>query len=73
MTRDEKLDIIADILEVEPSELADNMQLEDFDTWDSVAILAIVSEVIDHTGKYMHASEIEALKTVEDLLKVLGD
>ena len=73
MTKEEKLETIADILEVEVSELEDDKELKDFDSWDSVAVLAIISEVIDNTGKYLHASEIEGLNTIQDLINVLGE
>lgn len=68
MTKEEKLELIADILEVEVEELNDEAVLEDFEAWDSVAVLSIISAVNEETGHFLHASEITALKTVADLL-----
>lgn len=69
MTREEKIEIIADILEVEPDEVQEDMVLEDFETWDSVAVLSVIAMVDEHFGKYPHASEIRSYIKVGDLMK----
>ena len=43
MTREECLETVADILELESKELKDEMVLEDIDTWDSIAVLSVIS------------------------------
>ena len=68
MTREEKLEIIADILEVEVDELEDDMVLEEFETWDSVAVLSVIAMMDEKFGKYPHASEIRQYVRVIDLL-----
>ena len=69
MTREEKIEIIADILEVEPDEVQEDMVLEDFETWDSVAVLSVIGMMDEHFGKYPHASEIRSYIKVGDLMK----
>ena len=69
MTREEKIEIIADILEVEPDEGQEDMVLEDFETWDSVAVLSVIAMMDEHFGKYPHASEIRSYIKVGDLMK----
>lgn len=69
MTREEKIEIIADILEVEPDEVQEDMVLEDFETWDSVAVLSVIVMMDEHFGKYPHASEIRSYIKVGDLMK----
>ena len=69
MTREEKIEIIADILEVEPDEVQEDMVLEDFETWDSVAVLSVIAMMDEHLGKYPHASEIRSYIKVGDLMK----
>lgn len=69
MTREEKIEIIADILEVEPEEVQEDMVLEDFETWDSVAVLSVIAMMDEHFGKYPHASEIRSYIKVGDLMK----
>lgn len=71
MTREEKIEIIADILEIEMEEVKEDAVLEEFDTWDSVAILGVISAVSEETGQFLHADEILQLKTIGDLFGVL--
>ena len=62
---------IADILEVNDDEIIEDKELKDFDAWDSIAVLSVISLVSDNTGRFLHASEITALSTVGDLLNLL--
>ena len=71
MTREEKLEVIADILEVE--EVEEDNVLEDFETWDSIAVLSVISVITEETGLFPHANEIKKFKTVSDLMKAIGD
>ena len=45
------------------------MVLEDFETWDSVAVLSVIAMMDEHFGKYPHASEIRSYVKVSDLMK----
>ena len=65
MTREEKLEVIADILEVE--EVEEDNVLEDFETWDSIAVLSVISVITEETGLFPHANEIKKFKTVSQL------
>ena len=71
MTREEKLEVIADILEVE--EVEEDNVLEDFETWDSIAVLSVISVITEETGLFPHANEIKKFKTVSDIMKAIGD
>ncbi len=68
MSKEEKLEIIADILEVDADELEEDMLLEDFETWDSVAVLSVIAMMDEKFGKYPHASEIRQYIKVIDLM-----
>ena len=70
MTREEKIEMIADILEADLEEVTEESVLEDFETWDSVAVLGVISAVSQETGHFLHANEIIHLKTVADLFKL---
>ena len=69
MTREEKIEIIADILEVEPDEVQEDMVLEDFETWDSVAVLSVIAMMDEHFWENPHASGIRSYIKVGDLMK----
>ena len=68
MEKREKLEIIADILEVDVDEVKEDMILEDFETWDSVAVLSVIAMMDEKFGKYPHASEIRQYIKVSDLM-----
>lgn len=72
MTLEEKKSIIADILEKDVEDIHEDSLLADFEAWDSIAVLSVISEVERATGKYLHASEIKKLKTIDDLLELFG-
>jgi acyl carrier protein len=69
MTREEKLEIIADILEVDTEELLRDDVLENYETWDSIAVLEVISVMNEKFNKFPHASEIQEYKTVTSLLE----
>ncbi len=73
MSREERIEIIADILEEDIDSILEDKELTEYENWDSVAILSVISVVNENTGKFLHASDIEKLVTVADLMKVLGD
>ena len=68
MTMTEKMEAIADILEVDLDELSEEKKLEDYEAWDSVAVLAVIAFMNENYNKFPHASEIIEYKTVADLL-----
>ncbi len=71
MTREEKILEIADILEMETDEFTPDSNLEDLETWDSVAILSFIALMNDKFNKFPNASDINRLKTIEDLLEAM--
>lgn len=50
-------------------DVKEDMVLEDFETWDSVAVLSVIAMMDEHFGKYPHASEIRSYVKVSDLMK----
>lgn len=73
MTKQEKIEAIADILEVEIEEISEEKRLEDYDTWDSVAVLSVITFMNEHYNRFPHASEIKKYKTVGDLLSYMNE
>lgn len=68
MTREEKIDTIADVLELEAEEVNEDLVLEEVETWDSVAVLAIISVINEKFERFPLAEEIREYKTVKDLM-----
>ena len=71
MTNNEKMEIIADILELELNEITVESVLNDIETWDSVAILSFIAVMNEEFNKYPMANEIKSYRTVGDLMKVM--
>lgn len=69
MSFEEKKEMLADILEVEIAEVVEDKLLEDYESWDSVAVLGVISVISEQTGKFPHARDILKYKTVGDLLE----
>lgn len=71
MSREECLEVIADILELEVTDLSEEMELNNIDTWDSIAVLSVISIMNEKYDQYPTARQIHANKTVGDLLTFL--
>ena len=71
MTNQEKLAEIADILEMEEEELTPECVLDELETWDSVAVLSVISVMNDKFNKFPDANEIRQHKTVGDLMDAM--
>ena len=62
MTREEKIEIIADILEMDDEIIKEDTILEELETWDSVAVLAVISVINEKFDRYPTAEEIKTYK-----------
>lgn len=68
MTREEKIETIADILELEEEEVREDMVLDEIETWDSVAVLSVIAVINEKFDRFPLAEEIRAYKTIKDLM-----
>jgi acyl carrier protein len=66
---EELFQILADILEVD--NITNDDILEEFDCWDSLTILSIISMASEKYNKKLSAKDIREAYTVEDLYKVI--
>ncbi len=71
MTKQEKMEELVDVLEMDLDEFNENTVLNDLETWDSVAVLSFIALMDEKFGKQFHATEITACKTVSDLLNIM--
>lgn len=68
MTEQEKIEALADILEMDESEVTKDLVLDDCDTWDSIAVLSVISVINEKFNRFPHAEEIKQYRTVGDLM-----
>lgn len=71
MTEQEKLEILADILEMDEEEINRDVVLADCDTWDSVAVLSVISVINEQFDRFPTAAEIRQYKTIGDLMDAM--
>lgn len=69
MSNEEKMECIAESVEMEVEELTPDMVLEDLENWDSVAVLSVISIINEKFDRYPDATEILGYKTVGDLME----
>ena len=72
MTREEKIQTIAEVvLDVDEKEVKEDALLEDFETWDSVAVLSFIAVINEKFNRFPLAEEIREYKTVGELMDAL--
>lgn len=71
MTREEKIENIAEILDLEEEEIKEDALLADYEEWDSVAVLSFIALMDEEFDKAVKGVEIRALKTVKDLMDMM--
>lgn len=71
MTNQEKLEHIAEILDLEVEEINEDTVLCEYEEWDSVAILSFIALMDEEFGKAVKGAEIRALETVKDLMDMM--
>ena len=58
-----------DILEVNPGTIKLSDNFRDYDNWDSMANLSVISMLDDSFGVYIEAQDFKELTTIGDLLE----
>ena len=69
MTEQEKIELLEEIMDVEPGTLHLEDVLEDFDEWDSLAALAYITTMDEKFKKTIKGSEIKAFVKVLDAIQ----
>ncbi len=73
MSNEEKMEYIAESVEMEVDELTQDTVLNDLENWDSVAVLSIIAVINEKFDRYPKAEEILTYKTVGDLMNALSE
>ena len=73
MTNEKKIELLADIIDVEPRELTPETRLVDMSEWDSIAALSFISMMDEEFGKEFKGSEFKKIVTVQDALNVMEE
>lgn len=73
MTKEEKIALLEDMLELESGALAPETELSSIDEYDSMAKLSLIVLMDDEFSKKLTGEQIRELKTVQDILDFMGE
>ncbi len=72
MTNEKKMELLADIFDVEVDELTSETELGSLDM-DSVTVLSFIAMMDEEFGKEIKGSEVRSLKTIQDMLDIMKE
>ena len=70
MTNTEKIDLLADMFEVETDDIQPELTLDSL-AWDSIKRITFIALVDEHFKKAASGAALKELKTVSDLLEIM--
>lgn len=73
MKDERKLELIAEILDVEQESLAPETILSDLEEWDSIALISFMAMIDDEFDKIVKGADVKAQKTVADLMALMEE
>ena len=73
MTKEEKIALLEDMLELESGALSAETELSSIDEYDSMAKLSLIVLMDDEFSKKLTGEQISAFKTVQDILDFMGE
>ena len=71
MDLEKKIDLLADLFEVEPEEIVADQKLDEFDAWDSMSKLSLIVLMDDECGKKLSGEQILKFQTLGDILEFM--
>lgn len=71
MNRQEFLNSLEEILELDPNTLTGDEALQDLEQWDSLAFLSVIAMADEHFNIVIQGDKLEKVKTVEDLVDLV--
>ncbi|TFF91630.1 acyl carrier protein [Candidatus Thorarchaeota archaeon] len=66
-------DILSKVLLIEPEELSDDIRRKEYEPWDSMAHLLLVSEIENEFGIFFEDEEVVEMWTVGDVKAALRE
>lgn len=71
MLQQERINLLEEIMDVEPGSLHLEDVLDDFEEWDSLSILTYITTLNEKFKKTIDGKQIKAFVTVEDAIKLM--
>ena len=73
MNKQEFLNAIAEIVELDEGALKGDEVLADIDEWDSLAFLSVIAMADEEFDLVIQGDKLEQIKTVDDLVALVSD
>ncbi len=73
MTKEEKLAMLEEVMDLDEGDLEEDALLEDIDEWDSLSVLTLISEMKKRFDISLSTLQIREFKTVLDICAVIPD
>lgn len=71
MTNEEKLELLAEVLDMDASEINIDAKLDDLENWDSMTKLSLIVCFDDNFGKKLKQSDFKNFVIVQDILSAM--
>ena len=71
MSEKERIELLEEIMDVDPDTLEKDSVLADFEEWDSLTALTLISEMDARFGKKVSGEEVKGFKTVADVIAIM--
>ena len=71
MTKEEKIELLEETMDLEEGTLSEDMRLEDLAEWDSITKLAIIVMIDDEFDKTITANDIKKFIFVKDIIEIM--
>lgn len=68
-----KMELVADLMDMEPDELTPDTKVEELEDWDSVTKLSFIAMVDEEFGRAVKGEDIRAVVTVQDMLNLMAE
>lgn len=73
MNRQQFLDAIAEILELDAGSLSGQEKLADLDEWDSLAFLSVIAMADEEFDVVIQGEQLEKIEKVDDLVSLVNE
>lgn len=71
MTKEKKLELLEEMMDLDAGTLTPDIVLEDLDEWDSIALISFIALMDDEFDRIVKGSLVKEQKTVADLLALM--
>ena len=72
MTTEEKIELLEELMDVDPGTLTLDTVLDDVEEWDSLSKLSLIAEAKKNFGLVLQAEKLNTFTTVKDVCDFLG-